>query len=115
MRRDPDRAGEGHVLTVPELTFTGDEWHQVIGTWSGINGGPDAGRLDLYFDGVHVGRMDRFEHRLEWRLDDWEIRIGLGFAGRIDDFFILDRELSAQEADELHAAQVPFGQFCAGR
>ncbi len=53
------------------------------------------------------------EHRLEWGIDDWEIRIGLGFAGGIDDFFVLDRPMTAEEVTAVHAAAAPMGEVLA--
>lgn len=112
MREEPENSDEGNIITVPHLTFTKDEWHQVVGAWNGINGDGKVGSLQLYFDGQLVGQLEGFEHRFDWRIGEWEIRIGLGFKGKVDDFFILDRPISPVEALSLYEAGIPFGGFC---
>lgn len=110
MRQDPDQTGEGHVLIVPDLDLSAQDWHFVVGTWEGINGGVGAGRLDLYFDGQPVASLAGFEHRLSWSIEAWELRIGLGFRGGIDDFFVLDRPLTAAQVHAMYERDEPLGQ-----
>ncbi|MFC1538387.1 LamG-like jellyroll fold domain-containing protein [Candidatus Latescibacterota bacterium] len=103
--------GEDHVIIIPHIDFSGDRWHHVVGTWKNLNGTGNSGVLHLYFDGVRVGEIEGFEHRLDWNIDDWEIRIGLGFNGKIDDFFILDRFLTAAEIEGIYQSGKSFGEF----
>ncbi|MDH3650663.1 MAG: LamG domain-containing protein, partial [Saprospiraceae bacterium] len=78
-----------HVIVIPHIDFSGDSWHHIVGTWKNLNGTGNTGILQLYFDSILVGEIKDFDHPLDWNIDDWEIRIGLGFKGKIDDFFIL--------------------------
>ena len=63
----------------------------------------------MYFDGRLAGELTGFDHALDWQIDDWEIRIGLGFNGKIDDFFILGSYLSQKEITEIYKAGKPLG------
>jgi hypothetical protein len=100
-----------HVIIVPHIDFSGEDWHHVVGTWKNLNSSVNDGVLQLYFDGILVGEIKDFNHRLEWNIDEWEIRIGLGFKGKIDDFFILNSCLSEEEAKELYRSGKPLGAF----
>ena len=109
--RKDRKTKEEHYLTIPHIDFMGGEWHHVAGTWKGINGSGNACAVHLYFDGKLVGEIEGFDHYLDWNIDDWEIRIGLAFKGLIDDFFILDRFLSAGEIEALYRSNAPLGEF----
>lgn len=113
MRQEPGNSEEGNIIIIPGLRFTKEEWHQVIGSWAGINGDGRVGCLQLYVDGRAVGQLTDFDHRLDWAIEAWEIRIGLGFKGRIDDFFILDRPMAPDEVVRLYESGVSFGSFVA--
>ena len=93
-----------HVIVVPHVDLTAGDWHQVIGTWKNLNRPGGGATLCLYFDGIRVGEIADFEHLLNWQIEDWEIRIGLGFKGKIDDFFILDAFLSQEQVSALFHA-----------
>ena len=106
-----DKTGEDHVIIIPRIDFAGDEWHHVVGTWKNMNGSDGSGVLHLYFDGKRVGVIEGFDHRLDWKIEQWEIRVGLGFKGKIDDFFILDRFLTLDEVTALYRSNTSLGQF----
>ncbi len=105
---DPD---DNHVIIVPHINFSGDSWHHVVGTWKNLNGTGNKGILQVYFDGVLVGEITGFDHLLDWNIDDWEIRIGLGFKGRIDDFFILNSFLSEKAVAEIFRSEKSLGDL----
>lgn len=109
--KNPDKPLEDHYLIIPHIDFSGNEWHYIVGTWKNLNGSESSGRLHLYFDGKLVGSIEKFDHPLDWDIEQIEIRIGLGFKGKIDDFFILDRFLSAEEVYALYRSDVPLGQL----
>ena len=111
MRQDPGDSDEGHVIIIPHIHFAEEEWHQIVGTWQGINGGHAAGSFRLYIDGNMVGELAGITHRLDWQIDEWEIRIGLGFKGKIDDFFILERAMSSAEVVCFYESGLCFGRF----
>lgn len=100
-----------YVVTVPHIDFSGDNWHHVVGTWKNLNSSGKKGVIHVYFDGVLVGEVKGFDHTLDWNIDDWEIRIGLGFKGRIDDFFILDSFLSEETIQEVYRLGKSLGDF----
>jgi hypothetical protein len=102
---------EDHVIIVPHIDFSGDTWHHVVGTWQNLNSHGQEGLLQLYFDGILVGEITGFDHSLDWEIDDWEIRIGLGFKGRIDDFFILDCFLSRRTINEIYESGRSLGEM----
>ena len=106
-----DNPENNHVVIVPHIDFSGDSWHHVVGTWKNINGTGKNGVIHVYFDGILVGELTGFDHTLDWDIDDWEIRIGLGFKGRIDDFFILDSFLSQEAAAEIYQSNKSLGEF----
>jgi|GEM_PF-5503827 hypothetical protein len=110
-RRNVPEPEDNHVIIIPHIDFSGGDWHHVIGTWKSINCAGKSGKLHLYFDGVRVGEIEGFDHRLDWNIDDWEIRIGLGFKGRIDEFFILDKFLSDGEVAEIFRSEKSFGKM----
>jgi len=110
-RKNPENSGEGHVIIVPHVDFQGDEWHHVVGTWKNLNSPDSTGVLHLYFDGNRVGAIEGFTHRLDWNIEEWEIRVGLAFKGKIDEFFILDRFLDAEDVKALHTSDKPLGEL----
>lgn len=110
-RQNPDQTDEGHVIVVPDLQFDADRWHHIAGTWNGLNQDTPSGELTLYFDGARVGELNGFRHPLIWSIEDWEIRIGLGFKGLIDDLVILDHPLEPEEVATISNAGIPFGQL----
>ncbi len=103
--------GEDHVIIIPHIDFSGENWHHVVGTWKNLNSKGNKGVLQLYFDGILASEIKGFDHTLDWHIDDWEIRIGLGFKGKIDDFFILDRCLSQEEISEIYGAGKSLGEL----
>jgi Concanavalin A-like lectin/glucanases superfamily len=102
---------DDHVIIIPHIDFCGDSWHHIVGTWKNLNSKGNRGELNLYFDGVLVGRIEGFNHTLDWNIDDWEIRIGLGFKGKIDDFFILNSFLSEEAAMAIYKSEKSFGEL----
>jgi hypothetical protein len=100
-----------HVIIVPHIGFSGDSWHHVVGTWKNLNSTGSKGILHLYFDGTLVGEITGFDHALDWHIDDWEIRIGLGFKGKIDDFFILASFLSREAIAEIYGSGKSLGDL----
>lgn len=103
--------GEDHVIIVPDVDFRRDTWHHVAGTWKNLNSSGQQGILQLYFDGRLVGEITGFDHAMDWDIDEWEIRIGLGFKGKIDDFFILDCFLSGAALNEIVESGKPLGEM----
>ena len=106
-----ENPGEDHVIIIPHIDFCGKDWHHVVGTWKNLNSTGHKGMLHLYFDGVLVGEIKNFDHILDWQIDDWEIRIGLGFKGKIDDFFILNSFLSEETIMEIYRSGEPLGEL----
>jgi hypothetical protein len=104
-----DSKVKDHVIIVPHIDFSGDDWHHVVGTWKNLNSTGNDGLLQLYFDGILVGEITDFNHRLDWNIDEWEIRIGLGYKGKIDDFFILSGYLSEEEISEICNSGISIG------
>lgn len=105
------KTGKDHVIIVPHIDFSGHGWHHVVGTWKNLNSKGKKGILQLYFDGVLVGEIKGFDHFLDWEINDWEIRIGLGYKGKIDDFFILDSFLSQEAVSVIYQAGKPLGEW----
>ena len=102
---------EDHVIIIPHIDFSGESWHHVVGTWKNLNSTGKKGVLHLYFNGILVGEIKEFNHTLDWHIDDWEIRIGLGFKGKIDDFFILNTYLSGEAIEELYSSGKSLGEL----
>ena len=76
-----------------------------------MNSSGETGVLQLYFDGVLVSEIKEFNHMLDWHIDDWEIRIGLGFKGKIDDFFILNSFLPKEAVSEIYLSGKSLGEL----
>jgi hypothetical protein len=106
-----DKQDEDHVITIPHVDFSEDCWHHVVGTWKNLNSTGKTGLLHLYFDGILAGEIMEFDHTLDWNIEDWEIRIGLGFKGKIDDFFILKSFLSEEEIAEIYCSEKSLGEM----
>lgn len=110
-RSDPGNSGEGHVVVIPDIAFSGNEWHHIVGTWMGMDGAEGNGSIRLYFDGRMVGEIAGFTHRLSWDMKTVEIRVGLGFKGMIDEFFIMDRFLTDSDVELLHRSERPLEEY----
>ncbi len=110
-RENPDNSGEGHVITVPEITFSDGEWHHVIGTWKNLNTQNENACLTLYFDGVEVGEIRSFAHPLRWNIEDWEMRIGIAFAGKIDEFFVSEQYIDSATAKAVFASTRSLSEY----
>ena len=110
-RQNPDNLKENHVIIVPHIDFSGESWHHIIGTWKNMNASGGSCVLELYFDGDLIDSIKGFDHRLSWDIDEWEIRIGLGFKGNIDDFFILEKFLTGEEVRMLYRSDTSLGEF----
>jgi len=39
-----------HVIIVPHVSLSGEDWHHVVGTWKTLNSTGNKGVLQLYFD-----------------------------------------------------------------
>jgi hypothetical protein len=102
---------EDHVIIIPHIDFSGESWHHVVGTWKNLNSTGNTGVLHLYFDGMLVGEVEEFDHMLNWQIDDWEIRIGLGFKGKIDDFFIFSCFLTGETIAEIYQSGKSLGEM----
>ena len=102
---------QNRVIIVPNLDFRKNHWHHIVGTWKNLNSTKEDGILHLYIDGIRVGEIKGFDHQLEWNIDDWEIRIGLGFRGKIDDFFILKDFITAETVAEIYHSGKSLGQL----
>ena len=107
-QNNPD---EDHVIIIPHIDFSGESWHHIVGTWKNLNSTEKKGVLHLYFNGILVGEIKEFNHTLDWHIDDWEIRIGLGFKGKIDDFFILSSFLSEEAIAEIYRSGKSLGEM----
>jgi hypothetical protein len=108
---EKQKPGEDHVIIIPHIDFSEDSWHFVVGTWKSLNSIGNTGVLQLYFDGILVGEIREFNHTLDWEIDDWEIRIGLGFKGKIDDFFILNAHVSEEAIGEIYRSGRSLGEL----
>jgi hypothetical protein len=108
---EQDKTHEDHVIIVPHIDFSKNDWHHVVGTWKNLNSTGNKGVLQLYFDGILAGEITGFDHTLDWHIDDWEIRIGLGFKGKIDDFFILNSYLSQEAIAEIYGSGISLGKM----
>ncbi len=106
-----DNPDEDHVIIIPHINFSAESWHHIVGTWKNMNSSGETGVLQLYFDGVLVGEIKEFNHMLDWHIDDWEIRIGLGFKGKIDDFFILNSFLPKEAVSEIYLSGKSLGDL----
>jgi hypothetical protein len=102
---------EDHVIVIPHIDFRGASWHHIVGTWENLNGTGKRGVLHLYFDGVLVGKIENFDHSLNWNIHEWEIRIGLGYKGKIDDFFIFDSFLNEETVMKIYSSGKPLGEL----
>jgi hypothetical protein len=102
---------EDHVIVIPHIDFKGANWHHITGTWENLNGTGNRGVLHLYFDGVLVGKIEDFDHTLNWNIKEWEIRIGLGYKGKIDDFFIFDCFLNEETVRKIYSSGKPLGEL----
>ncbi len=108
---EKDKQLKNQVIIIPRIDFKGDDWHHIVGSWKNLNNTDGTGVLHLCFDGELVGKIEGFTHSLDWNIEDWEIRVGLGFKGKIDEFFVLDKFLTEKEAAAIYRSGVPLGRF----
>ena len=92
----------GQLIVVGELAWKRGEWHHVVATWRNANSGAEDGSAAVYIDGVCRGWMEGYRHQLTWDMDELTIGLGQRYTGKLDELLILDRDLSPEEAAELH-------------
>lgn len=110
-RNNPKNSGEGHIITLPGIDFKQGNWHHIVGTWRNMNNFDNTGIITLYVDGLPVDKIDSFSHPLSWNIEKWEMRIGIGFKGLIDDFFVMNRYLTEEEVSFIHASGISLGKL----
>jgi len=110
-RKKPDNGGEGHVITVPGIDFKDGEWHHIIGSWKSLNASDDSGIITLYIDGMKADEIQGVSHPLSWAIDRWEMRLGIGFAGKIDEFFTSNTYITVDTAKALYSADKPLSSY----
>lgn len=111
VRKNPKHNGEGHWIRVPQVNFKPTEWHHIVATWKNLNNTHNTGEMALYLDGKRVGSLKDFSHPLQWQIEDWEMRVGIGFKGKIDDFFVLDKYVIDREVRLIAQANQSLGQL----
>lgn len=111
VRKSPKNNDEGHWIRVPQVNFKPDEWHHIVATWKNLNNTNNTGEMALYLDGERFGSTNDFSHPLRWQIEDWEMRLGIGFNGKIDDFFVLDKYLIDSEVNLIARADQSLGQL----
>jgi len=111
VRKNPKNNGEGHWIRVPQVNFKSTEWHHIVATWKNLNNTKNTGEMALYVDGKRLGSTNDFSHPLRWQIEDWEMRLGVGFNGKIDDFFVLDKYLKDSEVNLIVQADQPLGHL----
>lgn len=111
VRKTPKHNDEGHWIIVPQINFKATEWHHVIATWKNLNNTNASGEMALYLNGKRLGALHNFSHPLQWEIEDWEMRLGIGFKGKIDDFFVLDKYITDREVTLIAQADQSLGQL----
>jgi Concanavalin A-like lectin/glucanases superfamily len=98
--KNPDFNNRLVVLRKPP--FSSDRWTHVALTWSGINGqNPSA---MLYVDGRPVGTAASIKEPFTWDAEKATIRLGVSYAGLMDELAIFDTALTDAQVQELHGA-----------
>ena len=110
-RTNPRNNGEGNVIIVPDIGFARGEWHSLIGSWQRLNADDGSGVTRLYIDGKLAGEITGVSHPVKWNPGTVELRVGLAFKGYIDEIFVLDTFMNAEEADALFRCGIPIGSI----
>jgi hypothetical protein len=105
---DKNPAFEKRLVVVRETPFSSKRWTHVAVTWSRI--GSESGSAKLYVDGQLVGTADGIRERFTWEPEKALIRLGVNYAGLLDDLAIYDRPLTGAEVQQLHSGKAPLAE-----
>ena len=89
---------ERPLIPVAQPPFSAQRWTHVAFTWSGFN--QAQSRAKLYLDGKLQGELAHAQ-QLTWDPTKVVMMLGIYYVGRIDDFAVFDRALSAEEIEQL--------------
>lgn len=108
---EQDMFKNGHLIVVGELNWNDGNWHHVVATWKNANSGEPDGEAAVFIDGQLRGTMANYRHQFSWEIDQLRIGLGQRYVGAVDDFLLLDRALTAEQAAELHTCNTPVSEL----
>ena len=91
------------MVWVDQPGFRAGDWHHVVMTWWNFDTGRNDGRAALHVDGKLMGEVKDKDYPLtmDWDLEKTGIYIAINLIGRMDEFAIFDRPLTAEEISHL--------------
>lgn len=89
-------------ITIAEPPFARDAWTHVVMTFEHFNTGRDDGVLTAYLNGEPAGDLTGREQTFTWDPAQALIKLGIQYAGYVDDLAIFNRALSGEEVKTLY-------------
>ncbi len=90
-----------HVTAVTPTPYARGRWTHVAFAFAGLNG-TQPGSARFYLDGALQGTIPAIPEPLTWDASRATIRLGVNFAGLLDDLSIFNRALSDEEIQAVY-------------
>lgn len=90
------------LVVLQKTPFSSARWTNVTVTWTGLGG--KSGSAQLYVDAKLIGNATGIEEAFNWDPAKASIRLGVNYAGLMDELTVFDRPLTAAEVGSLYNA-----------
>ena len=78
-----------------------DAWSHILITYLNL-GSSDGGTTSLYLNGILQGQTDLIKEPFKWDLAKGTLRLGVNYAGFLDEISVFNRPLTNKEIGELY-------------
>jgi hypothetical protein len=101
--REPDRNPDflKRLIVVQKPPFSRERWTHVAVTWKDL--GASGGSASLFLNGKLVSSSTGIRESFEWDPSKLAIRLGVNYAGLMDEVAVFDRSLSDGEVASLYS------------
>lgn len=91
------------MIVVTQPAFGADKWTHICFTWKHINAADDqTAQSDLYLNGRHQGSYAPVS-QFTWEPAKAALMLGINYIGLMDDLVVFDRELSAEQVEQVYS------------
>lgn len=94
-----------HLVVVENPPLKNDAWTHVLITYLNL-GSSAGGTTGLYLDGIFQGQTDLIKEPFEWNLAKGTLRLGVNYAGFLDEISVFNRPLINREIGELYQLEL---------